>query len=257
MPDILSTFRLDGKVALVTGASRGIGLGIAEALAGAGADVAFVSRSREQLAANAERITAQTGRPALALTADLTGCEAVRESVRGVLEEFGRLDILVNNAGVNVRRPSLEYIADDWDAVMMLNIRTPFFMAQECAHAMLESGGGSIINIASLLTFMGRGSVPAYAASKGGIGQLTKALAVEWAEHGIRVNAIAPGFIRTEMTAPLVRDRDFSEWVLGRTPMKRWGEPADLAGAAVFLASDASCFVTGQILAVDGGWLAG
>lgn len=257
MPDILSTFRLDGKVALVTGASRGIGLGIAEALADAGADVALVSRSREQLAANAERIAAQTGRTALPLPADLTGREAVRESVRGVLEQFGRLDILVNNAGINVRRPSLEYMADDWDAVMMLNIRTPFFMAQECAHAMLESDGGSIINIASLLTFMGRGSAPAYAASKGGIGQLTKALAVEWAERGIRVNAIAPGFIRTEMTAPLVRDRDFNEWVLGRTPMKRWGEPADLAGAAVFLASDASRFVTGQILAVDGGWLAG
>jgi 2-deoxy-D-gluconate 3-dehydrogenase len=257
MNDILSTFRLDGKVAVVTGASRGIGLGIAEALASAGADLALVSRSRKQLAANAHRIAEETNRFAFPVAADLTDRESIDRTVRQVIERFGRLDILVNSAGTNLREPSLDYTEEAWDAVMTLNTRTPFFMAQHCARAMLKSGGGSVINIASLLTFRGRGSVPAYAASKGGIGQLTKALAVEWAQYGIRVNAIAPGFIRTEMTAPLEADPEFNDWVLGRTPMKRWGEPEDLAGAAVFLASDGSRFVTGQVLAVDGGWLAG
>ena len=255
--DILSMFKLDGKVALVTGASRGIGLGITEALASAGADVALCSRSADVLRAHAERIAEESGHRAISVPADLTDVGEIRGVVDKVVEKLGRLDILVNNAGINIRTPALEFTEEMWDRVMDTNIRSPFFVAQASAGAMLESGGGSIINTASMLTFMGRATVPAYSASKGGIGQLTKALAVEWAERGVRVNAIAPGFISTEMTVPLREDAEFDGWVLGRTPMRRWGCPADLAGAAVFLASDASGFVTGQILAVDGGFIAG
>lgn len=257
MSSIPDMFSLDGRVALVTGASRGIGRGLAEALAAAGADVALSSRSADELEANACAIAERTGRRAIALPADLTETSAIEATVAAVAERLGRLDILVNNAGVNIRCPSLEYTEADWDEVMGINIRSAFFVAQASARAMLRTGGGSIINTASMLTFMGRGTVPAYAASKGGIGQLTKSLAVEWGESGIRVNAIAPGFISTEMTMPLRADQEFSDWVLSRTPMERWGEPGDLAGAAIFLASDASAFVTGHILAVDGGWLAG
>ena len=263
--DILSMFRLDGKVALVTGASRGIGLGLTEALASAGADVALCSRSADALQANADRIVEATGRRAISTPADLTDVDQIRATVDKVVENLGRLDVLVNNAGINIREPSLDYTEEQWDQVMDTNIRSPFFVAQAAARAMLETEGGSIINTASMLTFMGRATVPAmdgqrgqaaYAASKGGIGQLTKTLAVEWAESGVRVNAIAPGFISTEMTAPLREDAEFDEWVMGRTPMRRWGYPSDLAGAAVFLASDASAFITGQILAVDGGFIA-
>jgi len=247
MEDVLSRFRLDGKAALITGASRGIGLGLAEALAAAGADVALCSRSRGVLEHQSGRISAETGRRAVPLPADLASADEARRVVQEVVEAFGRLDILINNAGINLRKPSVDYTEEDWDRVMDLNIRTPFFVAQAAARAMLRTGGGSIINIASLLTFMGRGTVPAYAAAKGGIGQLTKSLAVEWAAAGIRVNAIAPGFISTEMTVPLREDESFNRWVVERTPMRRWGESRDLAGATVFLASEASAFVTGQI----------
>jgi 2-deoxy-D-gluconate 3-dehydrogenase len=257
MTDVLSLFRLDGKVALITGASRGIGLGLAEALAGAGADVALCSRSAEALQRHADRLAAETGRRAVAIPADLAEVAEARRAVREAAGTLGRLDILVNNAGLNLRKPSVDYTEEDWDRVTDLNLRSPFFVAQAAAQEMLQTGGGSIINTASLLTFMGRGTVPAYAASKGGIGQLTKSLAVEWASAGVRVNAIAPGFITTEMTVPLRADPQFNRWVLERTPMGRWGAPCDLAGAAVFLAADASAFVTGQIIAVDGGWLAG
>jgi 2-deoxy-D-gluconate 3-dehydrogenase len=206
MTAILPMFKLNGRAALVTGASHGIGLALAEALAGAGADVGLASRSGDLLAANAERIAGETGRRTLPAAAGPARREAMRDSVREVFGHFGRLDTLVNNAGLNLRQSSLEYTKAAWDEVVTLNLRTPFFIAQECAHAMLDSGGSSSINTASLLSLMGRGSVPAYAASRGGIGQFTKALAVEWPEHGIRVNAIAPGFIRPEMTDPLAAD---------------------------------------------------
>jgi 2-deoxy-D-gluconate 3-dehydrogenase len=257
MAGVLSLFRLDGRAALVTGASRGIGLALAEALAEAGADIALCSRSADALQQHAVRLAEQTSRRVVAVPADLADVGEARRAVRKAADVLGRLDILVNNAGTNLRKPSVDYTEEDWDLVTDLNLRSPFFVAQAAAREMLRTGRGSIINTASLLTFMGRATVPAYAASKGGIGQLTKTLAVEWATAGIRVNAIAPGFISTEMTVPLREDLQFNRWVLERTPMRRWGEPVDLAGAAVFLASDASAFVTGQTIAVDGGWLAG
>jgi 2-deoxy-D-gluconate 3-dehydrogenase len=249
----MSSFRLDGQRALVTGASKGIGAAIALALAEAGADVACHGNSRAP-DETAERVRA-LGRQALALRGDLGARETAPALVAQALAKFERIDILVNNAGTIRRAPAVEYSEADWDAVLEVNLRSVFRLCQLAARGMLERGRGKIVNIASLLSFQGGITVPAYAASKGAVAQLTKALANEWAGRGVNVNAIAPGYIRTDNTAALQADATRSRQILERIPAGRWGEVDDLTGAAVFLASPASNYVNGHVLAVDGGWL--
>ncbi|MCE7796760.1 2-dehydro-3-deoxy-D-gluconate 5-dehydrogenase KduD [Sphingobium sufflavum] len=247
------SFDLAGKVALVTGANTGIGQAIAVALAQAGADVAVAGRSEP--AETLDRI-AGTGRASLDIRADLSSIEPVQRVVDAVIERFGRIDILVNNAGI-IRRADLEvFTEEDWDAVVDTNLKTLFFLSQAAARPMLAAGAGKIINIASLLSFQGGIRVPSYAAAKSGVSGVTKALANELASRGVQVNAIAPGYIATNNTAALQGDETRNRQIMERIPTGRWGRPEDIAGAAVFLASPAADYVTGHVLAVDGGWLA-
>jgi 2-deoxy-D-gluconate 3-dehydrogenase len=246
-------FGLTGKVAVVTGANTGIGQGIALALAAAGADIAAVGRTpAEETAARVRAL----GRRAELIGADLSTIEPVGRVVSETLDRLGRLDILVNNAGVIRRADSLDFTEDDWDAVIDTNLKSVFFLCQAAARHMIGANGGKIVNIASMLTFQGGIRVPSYTASKSGIGGLTKILANEWAPKGINVNAIAPGYIATNNTTALQADESRNRQILERIPAGRWGRPDDLGGAAVFLASAASDYVNGHILAVDGGWLA-
>ncbi len=253
---ILDTFRLDGRVAMVTGGSAGIGLGIARGLGQAGAKVVLAAR-RADVGEQAVRQLSSEGLTASGIWGDVTHEDFRRSLVDQAMSLHGRIDILINNAGTTVRHPSETMDMAEWDRVLNLNLRSVFALTQLVSGPMLSAGRGSIINICSLLSEMARATVAAYNASKGGLKMLTKALAVEWAPRGIRVNGIGPGYIETDLTKPLQENAQFMAWVESRTPMKRWGLPTDLAGAAVFLASDAAAFVTGQILYVDGGWLAG
>ena len=246
-------FDLTGRVAVVTGANTGIGQGIALALAQAGADIAAVGRSAAT--ETVEKVRA-LGRKAEIVSADLSTIEPVQRVVDETVEKLGGLDILVNNAGIIRRADSVEFTEEDWDAVMDTNLKSVFFLCQAAARHMIANGGGKIINIASMLTFQGGIRVPSYTASKSGIGGLTKLLANEWAGNGVNVNAIAPGYIATNNTAALQADETRNRQIMERIPAGRWGDPADLGGAAVFLASDAAAYVQGHVLAVDGGWLA-
>src|ERR1051326_7134819 len=249
---ILDQFRLDGRVALVTGASAGLGQAIAIALAEAGADVACHGNSRSPEATCAA--VAEAGRTALAVTGDLSNTETPRQLIDAVLAKFGRVDILVNNAGTIRRAPAVDYSESDSATVIQVNLSAVFRLSQLAGRQMIEQGRGKIINIASLLSFQGGITVPAYAASKGGVAQLTKALSNEWAGKGINVNAIAPGYMRTDNTKALQADETRNRQILERIPAGRWGEPSDLAGAAVFLSSPASDYLSGHVMAVDGGW---
>ena len=246
-------FDLSGKVALVTGANTGIGQGIALALAEAGADIAAAGRSPADETVGKAR---GLGRRAENFAADLSSVGAVQPLVDAVLAEFGRIDILVNNAGIIRRADAVDFTEADWDAVMDTNLKTLFFLCQAAGRHMIARGSGKIINIASMLTFQGGIRVPSYTASKSGVGGLTKLLANEWAAKGIQVNAIAPGYIATNNTAALQGDETRNRQIMERIPAGRWGDPRDIGGAAVFLASSASDYVQGHILAVDGGWLA-
>jgi len=246
-------FDLGGRVAVVTGANTGIGQGLAIALAEAGADVALVGRSPADETAELVRAV---GRRAAIIGADLSTIAPVQEVVDRTIGELGGLDILVNNAGIIRRGDPLEFSEEDWDAVIDTNLKSVFFLCQAAARHMVTKGRGKIINIASMLSFQGGIRVPSYTASKSGVAGLTKLLANEWAPKGINVNAIAPGYIATSNTAALQADEVRNRQILERIPAARWGEPFDLAGAVVFLASDASNYVQGHILAVDGGWLA-
>ncbi|MBI0475360.1 2-dehydro-3-deoxy-D-gluconate 5-dehydrogenase KduD [Sphingomonas sp. MA1305] len=246
-------FDLTGRVAVVTGANTGIGQAIALALAAAGADVACVGRTpAEETVAKAR----QLGRRAEIVSADLSTIEPVQRVVDETVEKLGGLDILVNNAGIIRRADAVDFTEEDWDAVVDTNLKSVFFLSQAAGRHMIGQGKGRIINIASMLTFQGGIRVPSYTASKSGIGGLTKLLANEWAAKGISVNAIAPGYIATNNTAALQADEARNRSIMERIPAGRWGDPADLGGAAVFLASDAAAYVNGHILAVDGGWLA-
>jgi 2-dehydro-3-deoxy-D-gluconate 5-dehydrogenase len=251
----LDLFRLDGQVALVTGASRGLGAAMAVALAGAGADVALHASERPP-AATASEIADSSGRRVELLTADLARREAADRLMAEAIDRFGRVDILVNNAGIIRRQPAAEHTDDFWDAVLEVNLSNVFRLCRAAGAHMLErQQGGKIINIASVLSFQGGITVPGYAAAKGGLVQLTKALANEWARHHINVNAIAPGYMQTDNTAALRADEVRNRQITERIPAGRWGVPQDLAGAAVFLASRASDYVHGHVLIVDGGWM--
>ena len=247
-------FALHGKVALVTGASTGLGQGIAIALAQAGADVVGVARSST---ADAERGVTAAARKFYALHADLERQHEAANVVAQSIKLAGRVDILVNNAGIIRRDDALTFGEEDWDAALNLNLKVPFFLAQAVAKHLVQAGrGGKIINIASMLSFQGGIRVASYTASKSGLAGITRLLANEWASRGINVNAIAPGYFETNNTTALRADEQRNKDILGRIPAGRWGEPEDLAGAAVFLSSSASDYVHGVILPVDGGWLA-
>ena len=246
-------FDLTGRVAVVTGANTGIGQAVAVALAEAGADVALVGRSPAD--DTAERVRG-FGREVTLIPADLSTIAPVGDVVDRTLAELGGLDILVNNAGIIRRADALDFSEEDWDAVIDTNLKSLFFLSQAAARHMAAQGRGKIVNIASLLSFQGGIRVASYTASKSGVAGLTKLLANEWAAKGINVNAIAPGYIATNNTAALQADENRNRQIIERIPAGRWGDPSDLGGAAVFLASSASDYVNGHILAVDGGWLA-
>jgi 2-deoxy-D-gluconate 3-dehydrogenase len=248
-------FRLDGRVALITGASRGLGAAMAAALAGAGADV-VLHASERPAEATASAIADATGRDPVVLTADLSDRQAADRLMEGALAAFGRVDILVNNAGIIRRQPAALHSDDDWDQVIEVNLSNVFRLCRAAGRHMIErQQGGKIVNIASLLSFQGGLTVPGYAAAKGGVTQLTKALANEWAPHRINVNAIAPGYMETDNTGALRADPVRFRQITERIPAGRWGTPQDLAGAAIFLASRASDYVNGHVLVVDGGWM--
>jgi 2-dehydro-3-deoxy-D-gluconate 5-dehydrogenase len=252
---ILDAFRLDDKVALVTGAGRGLGQAMAIGLAEAGANVAGLDViPLEETQAQVEAL----GRRFLAANCNLrdASIDDLNELARQVAQELGGLDILVNNAGIIRREPALEFSEAYWDDVIQINLKALFFLSQAVGRVMVERGGGKIVNVASMLSFQGGILVPSYTAAKSGVAGLTRALANEWASKGINVNAIAPGYMATDNTAPLRADKQRSESILARIPAGCWGEPADLKGIVVFLASPASDYMHGAIVPVDGGWLA-
>jgi 2-dehydro-3-deoxy-D-gluconate 5-dehydrogenase len=246
-------FDLGGKVALVTGGNAGLGQAIALALAKAGADIAVASR---QSAAETAAPVRALGRRCVEIHADLGSIEPIPRMVEETLSGLGRLDILVNNAGTIRRADAVDFSEQDWDDVMNVNLKSAFFLCQAAGRHFIANGGGKIINIASMLSFQGGIRVPSYTASKSGIAGITRLLANEWGGRGVNVNAIAPGYMVTDNTAPLRADAERSKAILDRIPAGRWGEASDLGGAAVFLASRASDYVNGAILPVDGGWLA-
>ncbi|MFZ4122604.1 MAG: 2-dehydro-3-deoxy-D-gluconate 5-dehydrogenase KduD [Caulobacterales bacterium] len=248
-----SLFSLEGKVAVVTGANTGLGQGIAVALAGAGADIAAVGIVP---AAETGEAVRKAGRRFIGISANLSSLEPIPRVIEETLAALGHIDILVNNAGLIRRADSVDFSESDWDDVINVNLKGAFFLSQAAGRHMIAQGHGKIINIASMLSFQGGIRVPSYTASKSGIAGITRLLACEWAGQGVNVNAIAPGYMATDNTAQLRADDKRAAEILGRIPAGRWGEPSDLAGAAVFLASKASDYLHGTVIPVDGGWLA-
>lgn len=247
-----SPFRLDGRIALVTGSSQGIGNAIARGLAEAGATIVVNGRDGKKVTTAAGELRA-AGFTVHEAAFDVTKPDDVTAAVERIEREIGPISILVNNAGSNKRMP-LDQVPDEvWREVLSLNLDSVFYVSKRVAKGMLARKSGAIINICSVMSELGRPTVGPYTASKGGLKMLTKAMAIDWSRHGVRVNGIGPGYFKTELNAPLVADPNFSAWLLNRTPMGRWGETKELAGAAVFLASEAASFVTGHILYVDGG----
>ncbi|WJQ05549.1 2-dehydro-3-deoxy-D-gluconate 5-dehydrogenase KduD (plasmid) [Geobacillus stearothermophilus] len=250
---MLDLFRLDGKVAVVTGGNRGLGKAIVYGLAQAGADIAIIQRSnKESEVVNQVR---ELGKKCEVFFYDLSNISNISKIVKDVKYKFGKIDILVNNAGVQRRAPAIDFSETDWDYVMQVNAKSVFFLCQAVGREMLEQGKGKIINIASLLSFQGGYTVSAYAASKGAVAQFTKSLSNEWASRGININAVAPGYIATEMNTALMEDEERNKQILQRIPAGRWGVPEDIVGAVIFLASAASDYVNGEIITVDGGWM--
>lgn len=247
-------FDIDGRIALVTGSSRGIGRAIADGLADAGAIVVLNGINPERLAATHADFVARYGAERIHARAfDVTDSDAVAAAVQSIEDEIGPLRILVNNAGVQHRVPMLDLEVADWERVMKTNLTSAFLVGREAARHMIPRGEGKIINIASVQTDLARPTIAPYTASKGGIRNLTRAMTAEWAAHGLQINAIAPGYIHTEMTQNLVDDETFNNWILGRTPAHRWGTIEDLVGPALWLAGDGSKFVNGQVVFIDGG----
>jgi gluconate 5-dehydrogenase len=248
-------FDLTGRVALITGSSQGLGFAIARALAQAGASIALNGRDQTKLSAAADVLRAEEARVTTAAF-DVTDGAASTAAVAKLEAEFGAIDILVNNAGIQRRAPLAEMTEQQWREVIDTNLTSAFLVARAVAPRMIARGSGKIINICSVMSEVSRPTIGNYAAAKGGLKMLTRAMAVEWAKHGLQANAIAPGYFVTELNKALVANADFNKWICGRTPAGRWGQPEELGGAAIFLASRASDFVNGQILTVDGGLLA-
>ena len=251
---VLEKFSLKGKTAIVIGASRGLGQGMARALAEAGADLALVARTVSSLDELAEEVRG-LNRKCLILPNDVSKASEIQIMVNRVIEAFGKIDILINSQGTQVRKPAFEMTEQDWDGLMSVNLKSVFFSCQTVGREMTKQGKGKIINIASLTSVIGLPNISIYGASKGGVAQLTKALAVEWAPHHINVNAVLPGYYKTALTEDLFKNEEKAKWVLSRIPLGRTGLPEDLAGTVVFLSSEASDYITGQIIPVDGGWL--
>jgi len=255
MPDTQTApnplFDLTGRRALVTGSSRGLGLAVARGLARAGATVVLNGRDPATL-----RTTADTLRAEGLSVEEAAFDVADEEAIRRTIPSLGPIDILVNNAGIHRRGPLTDLSTEDWDAVLRTNLTSAFLLGREVARGMIERRRGKIINTCSVMSEVARPTIANYAAAKGGLKMLTRAMAVEWGPHNIQVNGIGPGYMRTELNRPLVENPEFNQWICGRTPLRRWGDPEELAGTAVYLASPASDFITGQVIYVDGGILA-
>lgn len=252
MTDPRALFDLTGRVALVTGSSQGIGLTLARGLAGAGAHVVMNGRDAAKLSAAAQALAAD-GLKVTPIAFDVTNQADVTAAIARIEREVGPLDILVNNAGMTKRAPLEDFPADDWHQILRTNLDSAFFVGQAAARNMIARKRGKIVNVCSVQSELGRTSIAPYAASKGALKMLTKGMCVDWAKHGLQVNGLAPGYFKTELTSALAADATFSAWLAGRTPAGRWGNVEELVGAAIFLASDASSFVNGHILYVDGG----
>jgi len=249
----MDLFDLTGKIALVTGASRGLGRAMAKGLAKAGADLVLCARSEADLASACREIEAM-GRKAVAIQVDVLSSESVERMAQRAFHEMGRVDILVNNAGVNVRKPVVELGEEEWDLVLDTNLKGYFLVGRAIGRRMISQGGGKVINVASILGAVGLPNQVAYASSKGGVIQMTKVMALEWAPYHINVNAIAPTYFETPLVAAIRNDPERYRFIVERTPMGRWGQPEELEGVVIFLASKASDFITGQTIFIDGGW---
>jgi NAD(P)-dependent dehydrogenase (short-subunit alcohol dehydrogenase family) len=255
MGHYLDIFSLSGKVSIVTGGGRGIGFGIAKALAGAGSDLMLVARSASQLLEAAATIRRESDIRVETFTADVSLTGSAAAIVQETIARFGKLDILANNAGSNIRKPFLDVTEDDYEAVTSIQLKGAYFLAQAAAKEMVKNSRGKIINLASLASKIGVPNISVYGAAKGGIFALTKSMALELAPYGINVNAVAPGYVRTSMTEAAFLDKERCDWMLSRIPMKRFGTAEDIGNAALFLASPASDYITGEVVYVDGGWM--
>jgi NAD(P)-dependent dehydrogenase (short-subunit alcohol dehydrogenase family) len=252
----MSHFRLDGKVALITGGCQGLGFEFARSLANAGAKVVITSRDERKAAYSAKLLQDVTGTEVLGITVDVTVDQQIQFMVKQIIDTYGRVDILINNAGINIRKPILEYDESSWDLVQTTNLKAPFLCAKAVAPIMIKQQFGRIINISSMLGTIALPERSAYCASKGGLIQLTKVMALEWAQHGITANAVCPGPIATELNQVVMSNPAANQFFLDHLPIKRWGRPEDLSGLIVYLASDASSFMTGSSIVIDGGWTA-